>query len=125
MKFRIKTYTKNHEFVDQCAVQWIKATRNEFDCGLKEAKELCDVVRTAVRATEVPSRTTSVIVDTDRMPFLKWLERRAVGKKHHIANVVDESSAAKSADDILKSVAVRLIRMNEFGKAIDVLKIVI
>lgn len=131
MKFRVRTYTKDRHFVDDNPVMWIKATREELGCGLREAKDLCDTLRSMVRQKSDmdrsnPRHTTSVIVDTDQLTFLKFLES-AMAKKseRHIADSIQSHPVPKSADDILKQTAIRLIRMNEYSKAIDVLKIVI
>lgn len=126
MKFRIRTYTQDRHFVDDNSVMWIKATRAELGCGLREAKDLCDTLRTMVRnAGRNPHSIDHVVVDTDKLPFLKFLEHCLASKRRHIADSIKSSPVAKSADDLLKQTAVKLIRMDEYSKAIDVLKILI
>lgn len=110
--------------MDDNRVMWIKAIRSELDCGLKEAKDLCDHVRTVVGGFPNPRQVHSVVVDTDRITFLKFLEQLAVSKTGRgIATV--QAPVVQDADALLKRTAIKLINMNEFGKAIDVLKIVI
>lgn len=124
MKLKIQTFTKNRDFVLDRPVNWIKAAREELGCGLKEAKDLCDTLRAVLREEENPHSITSVVVDTKKLQFLSFLETCVMAKDRHIAKDI-KPAVRKTADDLLKDTAIKLIRMDEFGKAIDVLKIVI
>ena len=125
MQFKIRTFTKTRDFVNDRPVNWITAVREELGCGLREAKDLCDTLRAVVREAPIPHRITSVMVDTQKLPFLNFLEHCVAPKDRHIVDGIKSATVPKSADDLLKTTAIKLIRMDEFSKAIDVLKIVI
>lgn len=131
MKFEISTKTKDGLHVLNNAVAWIKAAREELGCGLKEAKDLRDHVAEKLRGYLDPYGPDMVTVDTDRITFLRYLELFVpASRTNNIARfpkpaIVHAPAPVNEADELLKRTAIRLIRMNEHGKAMNVLKLVI
>jgi preprotein translocase subunit SecE len=117
MKFRIATSSDNGTALEK-PINWIKQFREETGIGLRDAKWVCDVVRSIAPMVNPPK---FVVIDTDRHPELEFLNE--LTRETKLVRWYSSKTPAATANTVLTNTAIRLIRMGAISEARDVLKI--
>lgn len=120
MRFEISTHCETGE-VERTPVGWIKQFREETGAGLKQAKDVCDILRNHFGGSLFGK---TVVLDTAQFPEVDFLndinfDTRMFTRLDRMVVVPAESPQSK----VLKNAAVRLVRLGAFSEARDVLKI--
>lgn len=129
MKYEISVKTKDGYHVVDDAVRWIKAVREETGCGLREAKDLRDYLTQELTRMGVQYSVITFMVDPAKLTFLGFLGY--VRSSGHMVKPAASTAAIgvvnprNHADELLKQTAIKLIKLGEYSKSIDVLKILI
>ena len=128
MKFKVYTFSAT-SLVTERPVNWIKEFRDQTGCGLKEAKDVCDWLRHELG----DRRAKFLVIDTDVYPQFSFLDSNVMiqlGTPELIQKII---LPAKSKPKLtrptaiveLERTATRLIKLGEYKKARDVLKILV
>ncbi|MND76878.1 hypothetical protein D3C76_77670 [compost metagenome] len=126
MKYKVFTFSAT-ALVSERPVNWIKEFRDQTGCGLKEAKDVCDWLRGEL----ADRRAKFLVLDTDVEPNFRFLDSNvmiSLGAADLIQRF-DVKSKPKltrpTATVVLERAAARLIKLGDYSKARDVLKILI
>lgn len=124
MKFKVSAFSANG-FINERKINWIKEFREQTGCGLKEAKDVADWVTNQLHGR----RPSFLVLDTKLEPQFQFLINCAlieVGRALMIERIPESGEVpVDPSEAVLKSAAIKLIRMGSIDRARDVLKILI
>ena len=122
MKFRVSTSSSNG-FVSDKKIHWIKEFREQTGCGLKDAKDVADWIERML----VGHRPSAMVIDTaveTQFRFLRDCALIEVGRCKMIQRIKPVLSRPTAIVE-LERTANKLIKLGDYQKARDVLKILV
>jgi hypothetical protein len=124
MKFKVSTFGPTGLFVADRKINWIKDFREQTGCSLKESKDVADWLTYELNGR----RASYLVLDSQsdiKFRFLTSNVMIKLGTPTLIANIEPVETPRDAAIVELERTAARLIKLGEYKKARDVLKILV